>query len=96
VRKIDLQAELWIGLGSGQTAKNKAVFKSLETQKAAIEADFGGQLGWQELPEGEGCRIRCVIEGGYKSPLNSDLPSTPPSPARWSDLTRPCGRGSPT
>jgi hypothetical protein len=69
VRKVDSQAELWIGLGSGQTAKNKAAFKALEAQKAAIEADFGGQLDWQELPEGEGCRIRCVIEGGYRSPM---------------------------
>ena len=68
VRKSDSQAELWIALGPGQTAKNKAAFKALEAQKAAIEADFGGQLDWQELPEGEGCRIRCVIEGGYKSP----------------------------
>jgi hypothetical protein len=68
VRKTDSQAELWIGLGPGQTARNKAAFKLLEAQKEAIEADFGGQLDWQELPEGEGCRIRCVIEGGYKSP----------------------------
>jgi hypothetical protein len=68
VRKIDSQAELWIGLGSGQTARNKAAFKALEAQKTAIAAEFGGQLDWQELPEGEGCRIRGVIEGGYKSP----------------------------
>jgi hypothetical protein len=68
VRKSDSQVELWIALGSGQAAKNKAAFKALEAQKAAIEADFGGKLDWQELPEGEGCRIRCVIEGGYKSP----------------------------
>jgi ribosomal protein S9 len=68
VRKSDSQAELWIALGSGQTAKNKAAFNALEAQKAAIEADFGEPLDWQELPEGEGCRIRCVIEGGYKSP----------------------------
>ena len=68
VRKSDSQVELWIALGSGQTTKNKAAFKALEAQKIAIEADFGGQLDWQELPEAEGCRIRYVIEGGYKSP----------------------------
>jgi hypothetical protein len=67
-RKSDSQVELWIGLGSGQTAKNKAAFKALEAQKAAIEADFGLPLDWQELPEGEGCRIRYIVEGGYKSP----------------------------
>ncbi len=55
-------------MGSGQTAKNKAAFKALEAQKAAIEGDFGSPLDWQELPEGEGCRIRYVVDGGYKSP----------------------------
>jgi hypothetical protein len=68
VRKNDSQVELWIGLGTGQSAKNKAAFKALEAQKASIEAEFGEKLEWQELPEGEGSRIRYVIEGGYKSP----------------------------
>jgi hypothetical protein len=68
VRKDDSQVELWIALGAGQALKNKAAFKALEAQKCDIEADFGGKLDWQELPEGEGCRIRYVIEGGYKSP----------------------------
>lgn len=57
-RQNDSQVELWISLGSGQTVKNKAAFKALEAQKIAIEADFGAPLEWQELPEGEGCRIR--------------------------------------
>ena len=68
MRKNDAQVELWISLGAGQTAKNKAAFKALEAQKAAIEADFGGKFDWQELPEGEGCRVRSVLEGGYRSP----------------------------
>ncbi|MDP9918533.1 hypothetical protein J2W24_004193 [Variovorax boronicumulans] len=68
IRKNDAQVELWISLGSGQTVRNKSAFKGLETQKAAIEADFGAPLDWQELPEGEGCRIRHVLNGGYKSP----------------------------
>lgn len=67
-RQTDSQVELWIAMGSGQTVKNKAAFKALEAQKAAIESDFGAQLDWQELPEGEGCRIRYVVDGGYKSP----------------------------
>lgn len=75
VRKNDAQVELWIGLGPGQTAKNKAAFKALEAQKSDIEADFAGTLDWQELPEGEGCRIRYVMEGGYKSP-----------PEQWPDI----------
>ncbi len=69
-RRIDSQVELWIAHGTGQAAKNKAAFKALEVHKAAIEADFGAALEWQELPEGEGCRIRYVIEGGYKSPID--------------------------
>ena len=67
-RQQDSQVELWIAFGAGQTAKNKAAFKALELQKAGIEADFGGPLDWQELPEGDGCRIRFLIDGGYKSP----------------------------
>lgn len=67
-RREDSQVELWISQGAGQTAKNKAAFKTLEDQKLTIESEFGSPLEWQELPEGEGCRIRFVIEGGYKSP----------------------------
>lgn len=68
IREKDSQVELWIGFGSGQTARNKAAFKSLEMDKVAIETEFGDRLGWQELPEREGCRIRYAIEGGYRSP----------------------------
>lgn len=68
-RRDDSQVELWISFGTGQAAKNKQAFKLLEGQKATIEADFGAPLEWQELPEGEGCRIRYVIQGGYKSSL---------------------------
>lgn len=70
VRRHDSQVELWIAFGVGQAAKNKAAFESLELQKAAIEADFGKPLDWQKLPAGEGCRIRYVIDGGYKTPLD--------------------------
>jgi hypothetical protein len=67
-RQHDSQAELWIGHGPGQAARNKAAFRALVAQKEQIEAAFGGSLDWQELPEGEGCRIRHVVDGGYKSP----------------------------
>jgi len=69
-RRTDSQVELWIAHGTGQAARNKAAFKLLEAQKTAIESDFGGSLDWQELPQGEGCRIRYVIDGGYKSPVD--------------------------
>jgi Domain of unknown function (DUF4268) len=67
-RQLDSQVELWIHHGVGQAAKNKAAFRALQSQMASIENDFGGPLEWQELPEGEGCRIRHVMDGGYKSP----------------------------
>ncbi|ALT77945.1 DUF4268 domain-containing protein [Paucibacter sp. KCTC 42545] len=68
-RRTDSQVELWIAHGTGQAAKNKAAFKALEVHKAGIEADFGAALDWQELPEGEGCGIRYLIDGGYKTPV---------------------------
>jgi hypothetical protein len=68
IRKTDSQVELWIAFGSGQVANNKKAFKALELQKSEIEKDFGSPLDWQELPDADGCRIRFLIEGGYKSP----------------------------
>lgn len=67
-RQHDSQVELWIGHGPGQTARNKAAFRALIAQKDFIESAFGAPLDWQELPEGEGSRIRYVVDGGYKSP----------------------------
>lgn len=66
-RRTDSQVELWIGLGSGQTLKNKAAFNALRAHSSAIQSEFGGELEWQELPQGEGCRIRHVMPGGYQS-----------------------------
>jgi hypothetical protein len=68
IRRTDCQVELWIGQGPGQTARNKAAFKTLEADRDAIERDFGGVLDWQEIPDAEGCRIRFLVDGGYKSP----------------------------
>lgn len=71
IRREDAQVELWIAIPGGEAlkAKNKAAFHALQNQKAAIEADFGHELEWQELPDGDGCRIRYVLPGGYKSPV---------------------------
>lgn len=68
VRQNDSQVELSIALGSGQAAKNKVAFEALKMQQAAIEADFGEPLDWQDLPQSDGCRIRHMIQGGYRSP----------------------------
>ncbi len=69
-RRTDSQVELWIAHGAGQHTRNKAAFRALEAQRPSIEADFGAPLDWQELPEGEGCRIRYIVDGGYKSPMD--------------------------
>lgn len=68
VRQEDSQVELWIARGSGKAAQNKQAFAALAAQKQAIEKEFGAPLEWQELPGGNGCRIRYVISGGYRSP----------------------------
>jgi hypothetical protein len=80
VRRYDSQVELWIALGATQVVKNKAAFKSLELHKAEIEAEFGHEFEWQELPAGNGCRIRYVINGGYKT-------ATEQWPALFEELT---------
>ena len=69
IRQYDSQVELWIALGTGQSERNTAAFQALLAQKCDIENDFGGELEWQELPDREGCRIRKIVEGGYRSPL---------------------------
>ncbi|TPK99034.1 MULTISPECIES: DUF4268 domain-containing protein [unclassified Mesorhizobium] len=70
VRREDTQVSLWISLGSGMREKNKAAFHQLLKQRAEIEGDFGAGLDWQELPESDGCLIRHVMPGGYKSPTD--------------------------
>lgn len=68
VRQEDSQAELWIGLGAGRDEDNLKAFKALLEHQAEIESTFGEPLDWQELPQSAGCRIRKVIDGGYRSP----------------------------
>ena len=68
VRQEDSQAELWIGLGAGRDEDNLKAFKALQGHQPEIESTFGEPLDWQELPQSAGCRIRKVIDGGYRSP----------------------------
>ena len=67
-RQNDSQVELWISQGKGLGAKNMAAFESLKAQKATIEANFGDELDWMALPESDGCRIRYVVNGGWRTP----------------------------
>jgi hypothetical protein len=68
VREQDNQVELWIGHGAGQKEKNKRAFGALLTQREAVEADFGGELNWEQLPDRDGSRVSFRIAGGFRSP----------------------------
>ena len=70
IRREDCQVELWIAHGPGQAARNKAAFDALAQQRPVIDAEFGGELEWQRLPDGDGCRIRHVMSGGYRWPVD--------------------------
>lgn len=51
-----IRAELYI---SGLNAK--AFFGLLKDQKEAVEQELGYPLEWEELPEGQDCRISCYL-----------------------------------
>jgi hypothetical protein len=68
VRENESQVELYIDLGPNSDDLNLAMFNELRTHQSEIEAVFGGELEWQDLPESRACRIRRIIPGGYRSP----------------------------
>jgi hypothetical protein len=69
-RQTDSQVELWISTGKGQADRNMAAFQQLIRARESIEAAFGAALEWMDLPEGDGCRIRHVVDGGWRSPMD--------------------------
>jgi hypothetical protein len=68
VRENESQVELYIDLGPNSDDLNLAMLNALKMHRSEIEAAFGGELEWQDLPESRACRIRKVIPGGYRSP----------------------------
>jgi hypothetical protein len=70
IRQHDVQVEVWIARGSGQTVENKQIFDTLLAKKDDIQAAFGEpELEWQRLEGREGCRIRATSNiGGYRDP----------------------------
>lgn len=68
IRQEDSQVELWISHGRNQVHRNQAAFQQLLAQKDAIEASFGNELEWMALENNDGCRIRFVVDGGWRSP----------------------------
>jgi hypothetical protein len=67
VRQTDSQVELWISHGKERAAVNMEAFEQLKAQKTDIESRFGHELEWMDLPESDGCRIRFITEGGWRS-----------------------------
>lgn len=67
-KKGESKSYLWINFGSENKSKSKEAFHQLLAQKDTIEAEFGGQLEWQDNPNGVSCEIRCSIDGGYDLP----------------------------
>jgi len=67
------QVECYIRVPGGEE-KSTTAFHALLAQKNEIEAKFGDQLDWQELPGRQGCRICKALPDGWKSP-ESEWPS---------------------
>jgi hypothetical protein len=60
------KAELYIDRGDRD--ENKSIFDQLLQDRSAIEAAFPFPLEWQRLNDRRACRIKSVVEGGYRSP----------------------------
>ena len=58
-------------MGKDNESQNRQAFTVLKREKENVEAAFGGPLDWQELQGKRACRIRKVIEGGWRSPRES-------------------------
>ncbi|MGV7218268.1 DUF4268 domain-containing protein [Bradyrhizobium sp. UFLA05-112] len=57
VGRAQIRAELYL-----RRSRAKAFFALLFQQKAEIERELGFNLDWQELPEGQDCRVALTIE----------------------------------
>jgi hypothetical protein len=71
VREYESQVDLYIDFGTDHAAKNLEVFTHFLSEQIAIEQDFGEPLDWQDLPDSRSCRIRKVVEGGYRTPSDA-------------------------
>ena len=73
VRQHDARVELYIN--DERPGRNKQMFDRLLESKVAIEAVFGGPIGWDRLNEKRACRIKAdVIVSGWRDE------------ARWQEL----------
>lgn len=67
VRERESQVEIYIDQGPNGDEQNIAIFNELKSHKENIEKAVGGELDWQELPSSRACRVRKVVQGGYRS-----------------------------
>ena len=63
---VDIQQLIPLPEAADYETKLKA-FLALQDRKAEIEAAFGEDLVWQDLPESRGCRISSEISGGWRT-----------------------------
>ena len=58
--------ELYIDRGKDAEEENKIIFEELFKEKENIENIYGKALVWQSLEGKRACRIKDVVEGGYR------------------------------
>ena len=54
-----------LSISSWETARNKAIFDHLLSDRGGIEAGFGGPLGWERLDDNITSKICTTVPGGW-------------------------------
>jgi hypothetical protein len=72
VKQQTSKAELYIDRGDRD--ENKAIFDQLSEHRMEIASSFPYALEWQRLEDKRACRIKSVVDGGYKTP-EADWPA---------------------
>lgn len=78
VTQDECAAELYIDRGKNSDEENKSIFDQLYAHKVEIEKSFGGSLSWEGLDGKRACRIRALLQGGYRAPQD-----------QWDDIQAP-------
>jgi hypothetical protein len=66
VKQESSEAELYIDRGDHD--ENKRIFDQLMNDRSSIEAAFPFPVEWQRLEGRRACRIKSVVDGGYRNP----------------------------
>lgn len=64
----ELRAELYIDFKSME--RNKTIFDRLQSDSAAIEAQYGEALRWERLDSKRACRVACYTAGSIEDPAD--------------------------